>query len=271
MEYSYRLFPYGLLALVFLFPQAGLAGVISYSLSLTGTTLSLTQNGDSSAYYPAAFRLIPDGRWERLAPVPGKPPPAEMTPGMRFDVTWPETQPLESLSPLERLRPIMVRFFDQAGVSFGQISLFDQPPRATESLRAGYMDGLLSITPPADGGRIRASWILWPQEEGIAPIRSAVSFSHIQPPARRIEWRSGMEPVRVATGGGQPVAILLHETAQGYTTQHVPGGGLQGRQQRAAWLDASSLFYRLAMVAATAAAIAILVRRIRLWRGRTIA
>lgn len=243
------------------------AGTISFELSLTGTVLTLTSKGDSAAFYPAVFRLRADGRWECLAPVSGRQPSAELPPGARIDLLWPDVRPLHDLAPIERLRPLMVRFFDQAGVSFGQLSFMQTPPAATEILAAGYANGQLNVAPPA-GGSIRATWVIWPQEEGIEPIRRPVNFDQGQPPARRIEWHAGTAAAHLSTGAAQPMAMLVHETAQGLTLQNLPRGVVQSRQQRSAWLDARQLFYVLAALALIAAALApvVLVLRSRLAR-----
>lgn len=250
-----------------LFSCAAAAGSISFQLSLTGTTLTVTAKGDSTAFYPAVFRLLADGRWERLAGVSAGLPPAELLPGAHLDFLWPQSlggRPLASQPPLERLQPLMVRFFDQAGVSFGQISFMQPPPAASETLAARYVDGQLTVAPPGAGG-IHATWIIWAQEEGIALIRRPVVFEHTQPPARRIEWHAGMNPLRLATGAAQPSALLLHETPQGLTLQTVARDIAQGRQQRTGWLDARSWLYGLALLAVV---LALLLPLVRVWQDR---
>ncbi len=231
-----------------LFSCVTFAGSISFQLSLTGATLTLTSKGDSSAFYPEVFRLRADGRWERLARTSSAASPAELMPGAQLDLRWPETRPLESLPPLEQLRPLMVRFFDQAGVSFGQISFMQAPLIANETLSARYANGLLSVSPPG-GAEIRATWVIWPQEEGIDPIHRPVIFEHDQPPARRIEWQAGMKPLRLPTGAAEPLVMLLHETSQGFKLQTVAREISQGRQQRTGWLDAQTWFYGVGLLA----------------------
>lgn len=252
---------------VFIVSLDASAGNISFSLSLTGDKLTLTHQGDSVAYYPAVLRMMPDGKWEPLATMPGKAPPTELALGGSSEWLWPEMRPLQNLPSFERIRPMMVRFFDQAGVSFGQISFFNQPPAATETLQASYVDGKLVVTPPAvTHGAIRSSWLLWPQEDGIESIRKPIQFNHTQPPAKHIDWHSGMEKVGVDTGAAQPGAMLLHETDQGYTLQSVLGSNLQGRQQRAAWLDAAQWFYGMGILAAALAVIMVLLHLVLLRR-----
>lgn len=244
------------------------AGNVTFNLTLTGSRLTLSQQGNSSAFYPAVLRMLPDGRWQPLALAPGEVRPAVMVAGAKLDFVWPEARLLQSLPPFERIQPMMVRFYDQAGVSFGQISFFNQPPPASETLQADYASGQLVIKPPAgSSSTILSSWLLWPQEEGIAPIRKPVQFEHQQadqqPPARHIEWRPGMEKLRIDTGAGQPTAVVLHETAQGYVLQSIPSGGLQGRQQRSAWLDASGWLYKAGIAAAVAAVLVLLLHFVR--------
>lgn len=236
------------------------AGSISFGLSLNGSKLTLTNQGNSTAFYPTVLNMLSDGHWEPLALPPGVAPPAELLPGAQLDLVWSDARTAQSLSHFEFLRPVMVRFYDQAGSGFGQISFFNQPPMSAELLDTGYVDGVMTINPPNNsngkrGNAIHASWLLWPQEEGIAPLHFPVRFEFKQPPAQRIEWRSGMEKIRLDLGAGQPTAMLLHETDQGYFLQNLIGGGLQGRQQRAAWLDANALWIPLSELLAVAAVI----------------
>ena len=240
------------------------AGSISFQLSLTGTALTLIAKGDSTAFYPSVYRLLADGRWERLASASGAQIGAELLPGAHLDFIWPDARPLTSMAPIERLQPLMVRFFDQAGVSFGQISFMHPPSVARETLPARYAGDQLEIAPPTAGG-IHATWILWAQEEGIVPIRKPVGFDHLQPPARRVEWSSAALPIHLFTGAGQPMPTLVHETAQGLVLQTVAAGVVQGRQQRTAWLDGRMVFYGLALLALV---LAMLLPVVLVWRGK---
>lgn len=257
---------------LFLVSLSALAGDISFRLSLSGSTLTVTPLGQGPAFYLAVLHMLPDGRWEPLLPKSGSAIPAELLPGKDYQLEWPDTRPLQSLTPFERLQPVMVRYFEQDGVGFGQISFFHPPPPATAPLQAGYSDGLLVISPPVAhdaAPAIRATWVLWPQEGGIAPLHQPPGFEHVQPAARRIEWQPGANAIRIDSGKGQPEAVLLHETAQGYVLQMVAASGVQGSQQRAAWLEASSKFYGIALLAALAAAVALLLYRVRAARGNT--
>lgn len=237
------------------------AGSVSFELSLTGSNLTVTNKGNGSAYYPAAFRLLDGGRWERLA---ANATPAELAPGAKLELNWPELRPLAQLSALEQMQPVMVRFFDEAGAGFGQISFFHGPPAAKSALRAGYVDGAFQLEPPDAVFSIKASWILWPQENGIARILRPQGFEHSQPPALRIDWlRHGRLAYRLDTGAGQPEVTLLHETEQGYALQLVRGGGVQGREQRAAWLDAAPKFYLASLIALALAAAAMVLQFLR--------
>lgn len=242
------------------------AGGLSFRLSLTGSQLTVINQGDSSAFYPAVFRMLPDGSWEKLEATDA---PLELPSSARLQLTWPDTRPLETVSELERMQPVMVRFFDQAGVGFGQISFFHAPPAVNTALKARYVNGALQIEPPDGASSIRASWVLWPQEDGIEPIRLPVRFEHRQPPALRIDWRSrGRFQFRLDTGAGQPEAILVHESARGFAMQIVPRGGVQGREQRAAWLDATPKFCAASVIALAVAAGAMVLQFLRRPRGR---
>lgn len=252
------------------------AGNIGFGLALTDSKLAITNQGNSSAFYPAAFRLTADGTWQQLALAPGARQPAELAAGAQIEFLWPDTRPPAALPPLEALRPVMVRFFDQAGAGFGQISFFNQPLGAEQTLEAGYVDGKMKIAPPdgktdAAGNPIRATWLVWGREDGIAPLRGAVEFRHVQPAAQRIEWKAGTQAQEFDLGKGLPVVFLLHETAQGLRLQVVYGGNVQGRQQRAAWLDRNPLFYNLALWTGAAGLAALLWHLIAAARRRAAA
>lgn len=263
-----RTFCLGMIAcLSLLTSQGAKANNISFDLSLTGTVFTLTHKGDATAFYPGVFRLSPDGHWEPLANASATPS-AEFLPGTTMNLVWPEQVGYDKYSPALRAQPVMIRFFDQAGVGFGQISFFAQPPESEETLNVRFVNGKLAISPPKGTGKpIRSSWLLWPKEDGIGPIHSAVKFEHSQPPATHIQWRPGMGTVYVDAGAGLPATVLLHETDDGVAIQRVPGGGLQGREQRAAWLDGTNQFYWLALAAALAAAMLIVWQLIQTKRG----
>jgi hypothetical protein len=252
-----------LFPLIFFSPCAT-AGNIFFSLSINGDNLTLTNQGNSSAYYPTVLHLLADGHWEALAFQPGKASPAELLPGEKIDFVWVRAESLKTQSPLEILQPVMVRFYDQDGSGFGQISFFNPPPQLAQPLVASYVGGVMTISPPKDKS-IHASWLLWPQEEGINPLRYPVSFAFKQPSAQRIEWHAGMDKVRLNLGAGRPSAVLLHETDQGLFLQSLPGGGLQGHEQRAAWLDWKNLFYG---IAAAVIVLALFAPQLMAWRKR---
>lgn len=257
-----------MLAVTLLFSQPALAGNISFGLSVTGSELTLINQGNSSAFYPTVFRMLSDGSWAQLE---ASSAPAELAAGAHLQLTWSDTHHAEEMSELERMQPVMVRFFDQSGVGFGQITFFNAPPAAKTGLKAGYVNGAFQIEPPPDAAAsIKASWVLWPQEEGIKPIRLPVRFAPHPPTALRIDWRrQGKVPFQLDTGAGQPAVILLHETKQGYAQQYVPDGGLQGREQRAAWLDATPQFYAASLIALVFAAGAMVLQFLRRPHGPT--
>jgi len=237
------------------------AGSVSFRMSLTGPQLTVINQGDSAAFYPAVFTLRNNGDWARLETGGAL---AELPAGAQAQFIWPDLRPLAQLTALEHMQPVMVRFFDQAGVGFGQISFFRAPPAAKTTLKAHYAGGALQIEPPELATSLRATWVLWPQEEGIKPIRLPLRFEHRVPPAQRIDWpRQGKVPFTLDTGAGQPAVILIHELEQGYAMQLLPGGGLQGREQRAAWLDASAKFYSAALIALAIALAAMVLQFLR--------
>jgi hypothetical protein len=233
-----------------LLPFSAQAGNISFNLSINGDKLTLSNQGDSAAFEPSVLRLLDNGRWEVLQPVPGVRPPFEMKPQMQYQLTWPERAAPAGPTSLETLRPVMVRFFDQAGAAFGQISFFNQPQTVSDdlTLQARYVDGRLHIAPPKNP-TLKASWLLWPQEEGIAALTHPVTTAPPQPDALRIEWRPDSGTQVLDLGKGMPTAFLLHETAQGLQSQVILTGRTPGRQQRADWLNFGATFRNSALVA----------------------
>jgi len=225
------------------------AGAIYFNLSRTERTLIVANLGNASAFYPAALRLAADGHWETLLPVNGEAP-AELAAGAALEFGWPAQS--GGAHPFAAMQPVMVRFFDQAGAGFGQISFFNVPPPVRQPLKAAYEGGELVIQPPATP---QITWLLWPQEEGIAPLRKPVRFEHRQPAARRLVWKGGDAPWRFDLGAGRPAPLLLHETPQGMELQHLDSGRQQGPEQRAAWLRAGTVWNAAAVIALAAAAL----------------
>lgn len=254
-------------ALIFALPAS--AGSVYFSLDRTGNNLVVTNMGNSSAFYPRVLRLNSNGQWETLPPKPGKGFPAELAATAKFEVLWTEPSgPASAASgtPLEATQPMMIRFFDQAGSGFGQISFFNQPASSATAIPSAYVDGKLKFSPD---GAIRNSWLLWAQEEGISPLTKPVHFEHAQPPAKQIDWQVQKDQP-LDLGAGQPSAMLLHAMQAGWQLQIVGSGGLQGHEQKSAWLSASDSFYLFAKSVGAATLIAFITLLIGLWRNRTI-
>lgn len=225
------------------------AGNISFNLSINGDKLTLTNQGDSPAFHPEVLRLLENGHWEKLPAPADSQVPVEFKPQAKLDLIWTARPAQNNPASLESLRPVMVRFFDQAGTSFGQISFFNQPLPADTSLMldAGYTDGRLQIKPPQNPA-IKATWLVWPQEEGIAALSRTLHMP-AQPDALRLQWGPDSKEQSFDLGKGKPIAFLLHETPQGLRSQVVPIGRVPGREQRAAWLDRGDRFRSAAMFA----------------------
>lgn len=221
------------------------AGNIHFGLERTGNKLVLINQGNSTAFFPVVLRLLADGSWQPLPPLQNGA--GQLPAKGRLEFAWRESV---APDPFATALPLMVRFFDEAGSGFGQISFFNQPLAVAPWANAAYQRGQLVIQPPAERGA-PVNWLIWAQEEGISPLAGTVRFEHVQPQARRIEWSKVTEPLRFDLGGGRPPAILLRPTAGGWEMQPVMGGQ-RGTEQRAAWLDAGRLLYLLAGLAAAA-------------------
>lgn len=226
------------------------AGNIFFGLERSATELTVINQGDSSAYYPEALRLLPDGRWEALTPIASESQPAELSAGGKMRLGW--SVPTGE-GPIVAALPVMLRFFDQAGAGMGQITMFDQPAPTAHPLEVAYVKQRLRIEPPQANQGIHSTWLLWGQEEGITPLLSQPRFEHAQPPAQHITWDAKSPSQFFDLGKGLPNAALLHETERGFEFQSVGAGKVRGREQRAFWLGQGSFFLTASAITAIAA------------------
>ena len=215
------------------------AGSISFRMSLAGTSVSLEEKGDGTAFFPSLLVLRPDGKWQTLSPA--GLPRHELSPGERETFIW-------GKASFGKVQPVMVRFFDAAGVGFGQISFFNQQPASQlERLKVAYAPGRLSIYPPGKGSSIRSTWVLWPKEEGTSAITGRPDFSDIQPDALHVVWGKRQD---LDTGPASPTVFLLSDTGDGYALQVVDGLPVS---HRAWWLNHSAWFFLAGAVLACGA------------------
>ena len=219
------------------------AGSITFSFELRGNQCIVVNKGDTAAYYPVIFKLGTDGRW---LPLHAATRPAELLPGGTLTEDLGDI-PAGSKSAIDNLRVVMIRFFDQAGVSFGQISALLSPPVSSVNITAAYNGGRLTLKAPPEGSGTRTTWVLAPFEEGIRPISGAGTFIHNQPPATRIEWQQ-KPAVKIETGTALPAAMLLHESAGGVTLQMVQAPRTKKIEQRTAWLYMKKPFYLIGLL-----------------------
>jgi hypothetical protein len=214
------------------------AGSITFTFELRGGQCVIVNKGDSAAYYPVIFKLDNDGHW---LPLNAALQPAELLPGGTL-MADPGDIVEGTKSDITRLRVVMIRFFDQAGVSFGQVSVLRSPAETGATISAGYVNNRLKLGAPPEKSGIRATWVLAPLEEGIRPISGALSFTHNQPPATRIEWHQ-QHSAEIETGAAMPAAMLLHETTDGVTVQAVQAPRTKKIEQRTAWLTMRRALY----------------------------
>ena len=242
------------------------AGDIFFGLARSENRLILTNQGDSIAYYPQVLQLQTDGQWKALDYPPGLQQPAQLKPGTPLELLW---SPLPGSGPVANTAPILVRFFDQAGAGIGQLSFFNRPPETTERLEIGYKGTTLQVQPPLPASRTKATWLLWGQEEGIAPLAtSTMDFKHRQPPAPRLDWQNVKEAQRFEPGRGRPLVVLLHETADGPLLQTVASQLLRGREQRALWLRQSDALLHTGLATGIAALLVLSLGRIQRWKRK---
>jgi len=243
------------------------AGAIYFSLTRADQELRVSNIGNTTAFFPQALRLRADGQWEVLPPLHAGAAPADLPANQEMAFQWRPVPSAQETHPIVALQPVMMRFFDQAGAAFGQISFFNHPAPVSAPLEAGYQDGRMVIQAPPEP---RVTWLLWGQGEGISPLRDPVRFTHHQPAAQRIVWNGKEKSRSFDLGAAQPPAMLLHETPQGMELQ-ILASGRQGREQRAAWLDAHQGFFVLTLASLIAALVALLIHGLRVSRRKEAA
>jgi hypothetical protein len=226
-----------LIALAWVIPAA--AGSITFSFELQGDQCVVVNRGDNAAYYPAIFQLARNGQWRKLET---SPLPAELTPGERVSLQVGTADSAPGILDPDYTQALLIRFFDQAGVSFGQVALFRPPPESRYEMKGGYAHGRLKLSAPSAESGIRATWLLAPFEEGIRPVSGAFPFTHTQPPATRIKWQ-GKQSAAVDIGAATSAAMLLHETADGLTLQTIHITRAKTIEQRTTWLYKRRAFY----------------------------
>jgi hypothetical protein len=164
-----------LITLAWLSPA--IAGTIFFDFELRGDQCVVVNRGDSSAYYPLFFQLGRDGKWMELKSdrQPAELLPGGTLAASLIDTSAPAPPPLtDPLGPkgggrgvgenalmvrsanfppaltlprkggadfpdIEYLLPVLIRFFDRAGVSFGQVSVLRTPPETGYKISAGYV------------------------------------------------------------------------------------------------------------------------------------
>lgn len=226
-----------------LWAGSAIAGNIVFNFELRGTQCVVASRGDSSAYYPVVFQLDRSGQWIPLKSnlhsselLPGGTLSAELTPGT-----------LSNKPDIGDLRVVMARFFDHSGVSYGQVAVLRSPPVSGYKITAAYAGKHLLLSAPAGTDKIRATWVLAPWEEGIAPALRPQSFTYRQPPATRIGWKKTAH-AEIDTGAGLPAVMLVHETPDGFALQTVQKGNKKYSAQRTAWLNLKRPFYVMAVL-----------------------
>ncbi len=246
------------LLITLVFASSASAGNIGFTFELQGTQCVIANRGDRAAYYPVIFKLERDGSW---LPLSAANQPAELLPGGILRGNLGDI-PGKISSDILSLCPVMVRFFDQAGVSFGQVTVL-RTPLAGATITAGYLHKRLRLAAPQEKGKISATWVLAPLEEGIKPILRPHPFEHHQPSASRIEW-SGRSSVELFTGAALPSAILIHETPLGLSLQRVHYSGVKKKEQRTGWLKRPKKMYSLALISVAWGTLLLILRR---WWG----
>lgn len=227
-------------------PIPAAAGSIAFDFKRQDTSCVVVNRGDSRAYYPSVFQLARDGKW---VPLKTDGQQAELPPGgtLTAGLLGTASEPHAGQPGIDSVQAVLIRFFDQAGVSFGQVALLRPPPATSHAIKAGYVNGRFRMHAPLEQDTIQATWLLAPYAEGIAPIVRPRTFTHLQPPAPRIVWNSNPF-ADIDTGASLPAAMLLHETPAGITLQTVQTSRAKKIAQRASWLNMKNQFYLIGLV-----------------------
>lgn len=242
--------------------HAAQGGSISFDLSHGKEGLTITNKGDSIAYYPEVFVLDIDGQWRLLA---GAPPVSQIAPLKK--ASWRLAIERKSGDTIASLQPTMVRFFDQAGVSFGQVAFFGQPDMSgSKGLEARYGPAGLELKPPVVTEGIFATWVLAAHSDGIADVLGPGRSTHRPPLARRIDWSQESRIVSLDTGKAHPPVVLIHETGSGPVRQDVASNIESRSDQRTGWLQSSKPLLTVAQLAAGAAIALMLYGFAMRWR-----
>jgi hypothetical protein len=215
------------------------AGSIKFQFERRNDHCVIVNHGDSSAYYPVVYQLGRNGQWLTLQTGTQQ---AEIPPGRAVTARLIAPAATATKSDLDFFQVVLIRFFDQAGVSFGQMSPLRPPFESVYALRGHYAGRRLILEPPPKKSTIGATWVVAPKEEGIAPIFTAQSFNQPQPPAPRIDWHQ-QQSATIDIGAAQPAALLFHETIGGLTLQRIQMKDTKISQQRTAWLTMRRPFY----------------------------
>lgn len=217
---------------------AATAGTINFELELRDSRYVAVNRGDSAAYYPALFRLDRSGRWQELQP---DVRPMELWHGGVLSAPAAAT-PAQGV---EQAEVLLVRFFDQAGIAFSQITVLSRPPAVAAGLKASYAGTRLTINAPHATDIIKATWLLLPWDTGIASLLTPQSFAHTPARAVRMHWREQSRGEFV-TGTHLPDLLLLHETSEGFRLQRLTNSNPRHPEQRTAWLRMKRTWYLLA-------------------------
>lgn len=220
------------------------AGSISFRLSLQSQQLTLSNAGNSTAFYPTVFTIEAD-KWTPLFPPIGARTQTQLAPGESAEFVWPVSQAKNKGDRLIDIRPYLVRYFDQAGVGFSRIFFFNPPPDASSKLQVRRLDRTIEIMRP-ESDTVRSTWVLWARQGGIADIGAGFAVEAVRPSAKRIDWSQGASSVLVYTGPVHESITLVHATPQGYRLQIAKLEDEIDMRQRSRWLDWGALFYALA-------------------------
>lgn len=224
----------------FLVSFCATADTIFFDLKEDGKSITMTQRGDGTAFYPHVFFLGAHGDWQVLAAPPSI---SQLAKGDSMRMDW---RPASNIHPS---RALQIRYFDRAGASFGQLTFLANWPGLNTPFATRRESERLLLE--ATGNEVSSTWVLWAADEDERPSPNFNNPTRSPLPPLHLQWNGSSGNSRsLSYGAGQ--IVLLHELSAGtkrYATQYLPAMPVASSPFRPAWLDFGERYYAAALFA----------------------
>lgn len=228
-----------------LLPLLARATVV-FDVSADERSLTITQRGDDTAYFPQAYFLDANGGWQHLTAARRHSQLA------KDEAARYEHRPVSVENPSGVLQ---IRYFDRAGFGFGQLAFTAQWPGLTMPFQTQVDHERLGIKGLAND--VVATWVLWTARDDARHDR----FDLPRPPAPALglSWGERRDRDAGVVMGHEVVlppspgnVVLLHERepAEGVPTfavQQLPPLPDAPYPYRPTWLESSRWHYAMAI------------------------